>query len=61
MKFNEIIPASDKLSQELSSISGGVTSSAIECDSGAICESGRYEPDEPEDPSYPIDPIYTTM
>lgn len=61
MNFKEIIPASDRLSNELSEIKGGVASPGVVCETGAICETGKTEPepiiiieDEPGGPLYPI-------
>lgn len=38
--FEEIIPASDRLSEELSFIKGG---NGITCDDGAMCKVGEIE------------------
>ena len=64
MMFQEIIPASDRLSSELSEVKGGIVSTSIVCDSGAVCEAGKTEP-EPiiiiiEEPSGPS-PFYPAL
>lgn len=60
MKFKEIIPARDRITENLDKILGGDSSSGIVCDSGAVCEVGEYVPSLPEpimpepDPSGPV-------
>lgn len=59
MKFEEIIPACDRISDELDKILGGSASTGVVCGTGAICEVGEYVPDKPQpepdetDPSNP--------
>ncbi|PDP82557.1 hypothetical protein CLI72_05160 [Porphyromonas gingivalis] len=45
MKFQEIIPANDRLSCELSEVKGGIASTGVVCDTGAVCETGKTEPE----------------
>lgn len=67
MKFEELIPAEDRLGEELASIKGGLSGGAT-CFSGIICDVGKTEDDpievpdeEPiEDPiEDPIKPFFT--
>lgn len=63
MKFQEIVPANDRLSCELSEVKGGIASTGVVCDSGAICETGKTELEpiiiisEPSGPG----PFYPTL
>ncbi len=45
-KFEEIIPASDLLNEELNDIRGG----GIICESGVVCDVGEVTPDEQQVP-----------
>ena len=45
-RFEEIIPASDLLGEELNDIRGGA--SGIICDAGIVCEVGEVTDDVPE-------------
>ena len=62
MKFEELIPAENRLEEELASIKGGLSERGVICESGTICEVGAIEdepieaPDEEpiEDPFKPI-------
>ena len=70
MKFQEIIPATDRLSNELSEIKGGAGSSGVVCDTGAVCETGKTESEpiviiipkpQPKPTPQPRDPILSLI
>ena len=55
MKFQEIIPAKDRLSNELSEIKGGLALPGATCDAGTVCAVGSIETgpiiiEEPHEP-----------
>lgn len=49
MEFLELIPASNKLAEELLEIRGGFTSGVF-CDTGTICSSGLDDSESLPDP-----------
>lgn len=54
MKFQELIPASDRLGDELLEVKGGTAPSGVLCGRGTVCDVGRTGPEidpKPEEPS----------
>lgn len=50
MDFREVIPAEDRLMEQLSGIAGGANSQSAECITGLQCDKGVIDPNKGLDP-----------